>query len=530
MEIAQIPELITLYNLLNIIGLTWGINMRSKYVKTIITGAIIIILIFILLEEGNVDFLNGIFSGTSINKGSKKLSDINKYEIDIELDDDNRIIHGKERITYINRSSKIMEDIFFHVYPNAFNDKESPPIMFNDFSYAYPEGFNPCYIKIANINAGGKNIKYSLSGAQNTTLKLELNKPLKVKEQVEIVIEFQLKIPISRDRIGYYDGSYILANWYPVAAVYDETGWNLDPFYSIGDPFYSDIADYVVKITLPEKYIVASTGDITDENVRGGIRTQSIVAKSVRDFAWVASSKFKQQTLEVDGVNIKYFFINSNTRRMDKAISTAGESIRIFNKCFGRYPYASYSVVESLFPTGMEYPGMVLIPNNYFDGNKTMLGLEGVIVHETAHQWWYGVVGNNEVDEAWLDEGLATYSKIIYFEKVNGDKFAENYYNQNIKSIYETKRKSIKGVEVTLKPLKEFESWREYDTLVYKKAAILLHTIREDVGDDKFFEILGSYYYKNRFKNVTTEDFINTVEGVTNKSWDVFFNKWLIGK
>lgn len=530
MEAAGLPGIGELFSTTNIISLVWGINMRNKYIKTGITGVIVIIFIVILLQAGTISFLNDILDGTSINRSSEKLNDINKYEIDIELDDDNKVIKGKERITYFNKSTKAMEDIYFHVYPNAFNNKENPPVMFNDSSYAYPEGFNPCYIKIASISAGGKRIKYSLSGLHYTTLKLELDKPLKVKEHLEITIDFQLKIPTSRDRIGHYDGSYIFANWYPVAAVYDEKGWNLDPFYDIGDPFYSDVADYMVNITLPEKYILASTGENVKENVKGGMRTQSITAKSVRDFAWAASNKFKLKTMEVDGVKIKCYFINSNTKSIDKALSTAAEAIRIFNKSFGGYPYTSYSVVESLFPTGMEYPGMVLIPNSYFEGNKSMLGLEGVIVHETAHQWWYGVVGNNEVDEAWFDEGLATYSKVIYFEKVYGAEFAEDYYNKNIKSTYESKRKNIKSNEITLKPLYEFEGWREYDTLAYKKAAIIFHTIRKELGDEKFYELLGSYYNKYKFKNATTKDFIRAVEGITNKNWDGFFDKWLMGK
>ncbi len=504
--------------------------MRRKYYKAIITGVLIIIFAFFLLKEGTFSFLQDNFGGKSINAGPQNTKSINKYEIDIEVDDDNRILYGKERVTFFNKSSRAMKEIYFHVYPNAFNDRKKSPVMFNDISYAYPEGFNPCNIKITSISIGGKKIKFSLIGPDNTTLKIELDKPLKSKGQVVIAMDYELKIPLSRDRVGYYEGSYIFGNWYPIAAVYDDSGWNLDPFYNIGDPFYSDIADYNVKITLPERYIIASTGDTVNESVSNGRKTQSIVANAVRDFAWAASRKFKIHTKEVEGVKIKYYFISSNTQRMDKAISSAAEAIRIFNESFGKYPYSSYSVVESLFPTGMEYPGMVLVPNSYFEGNKSIMGLEGVIVHETAHQWWYGVVGNNGVDEAWFDEGLATYSKVIYYEKINGAEFAENYYNQNIKSIYEGKRKSIKGVEITKKPLYEFENWREYDTLVYKKGAIIFYTIRKDLGDEKFFELLGSYYNKYRFKNATTKDFISEVEGITNKSWGVFFDKWLMGK
>jgi aminopeptidase N len=222
--------------------------------------------------------------------------------------------------------------------------------------------------------------------------------------------------------------------------------------------------------------------------------------------------------------------MNSNSERITKAISTVENTIKIFNEQFGKYPYSSYSIVETHFPTGMEYPGLSFIPNSYFNGSKSILGLEGVIVHETAHQWWYGIVGNNQIDEAWLDEGLATYSKVIYFEKTYGHSFGKDYYEKNIHSIYENKRKSIKGKEILLKPLNEFDGWREYDTLAYKKGAVLFQEVRNEVGDEKFFDILKKYYNNNKFKNVNTQDFINTVEAATNRKWEAFFEKWLLGK
>lgn len=504
--------------------------MKKIYIKPIIIIALIFLLTITFL---NVD-IRGVYkaalSNVSIIVAPKNLDRFNSYEMDLHLDDVNRILSGREKVTYYNRSGKAMENIYFHVYPNAFSKNESVPVMFNDSSYAYPNGFNPCYIEILNIKVEGKEVNYSISGSDSTTLKLELNKPIKKDKHVQILIDFQLKIPESRDRIGYFDGSYLFGNWYPVAAVYDNTGWNLDPFYDIGDPFYSDSADYQIKINLPDKYIISATGNIISDNVNEGKRIVTMEAKSVRDFAWTASSNYRIFNSEVDGINIKCYFMNSNTERITKAISTVENTIKIFNEGFGKYPYSSYSIVETHFPTGMEYPGLSFIPSSYFNGSKSMLGLEGVIVHETAHQWWYGVVGNNQVDEAWLDEGLATYSKVIYFEKLNGAPFGEDYYEKNIHSIYENKRKSINGKEILQKPINEFDGWREYDTLAYKKGAVLVAEIRNEVGDEKFFDILKRYYYENKYKNVKTQDFINIVEEVTNKNWEAFFEKWLFGK
>lgn len=504
--------------------------MKKKYPSPIIIAGIIILLIFIVINDEIREEIKNTFIYSISTFANKDLNSSNRYEMDLELDDNSRILSGTERVTYFNRSNNTMEDIYFHVYANAFSKNESVPVMFNNYSYAYPKGFDPCYIDIMNISAGGKEIDYSIGGVDGTILRLKLKRPIKKNEYVKIVINFQIKIPESRDRIGYYDGSYVFGNWYPIAAVYDDSGWNLDRFYDIGDPFYSDISDYSVNIILPDKYTVASTGDIINDKLKEGKRSVSINAKSVRDFAWSASTRFITYNKVIDGINIKCYFMNNNSERINKAVAALENSIEIFNEKFGKYPYSSFSMVESNFPTGMEYPGLVLIPDSYFNDNKSMLGLEGVIVHETAHQWWYSAVGNNEIDEAWLDESLATYSKVIYFEILNGMTFGRNYYEENILSVYNSKRKSIKEKEIILKPIYEFNDWKEYDTLVYKKGAVFLDTIRHKIGDDKFFAILRAYYNDYKFKNADTKNFINTVEKITNNKWDVFFSEWLSSK
>lgn len=503
--------------------------MRKRFFKSLTAVTLIILFTFIFLNDGIIKVVKNAFNYTISTFTNGGLSNNNKYEMSLKLDDEKRILSGTEKVTYFNGSKKAFEEIYFHIYPNAFSKDGAVPVMFNDSSYAYPGGFNPCYIDIMNIEVDGKKINYSVSGVDNTILKLKLKKPVKRNQHIQILMDFKLKIPESRDRIGYYNGSYIFGNWYPIAAVYDDTGWNIDEFYHIGDPFYSDSSDYRVNITLPDKYIIASTGDIINDKTEEGKRTVSIDAKSVRDFTWAANSNFKTYSMVVDGINLKCYFMNSNSEKINRAMETVKNAIKTFNEEFGRYPYKSYSIVESYFPTGMEYPGIVLIPGSYFNDDKSMLGLEGVIVHETAHQWWYGVVGNNEIDEAWLDEGLATYSKVLYFENVYGVSFGKDYFKKNISSVYESKRKGIKGKEIILKPLNRFEGWREYDTLVYKKGAVIFDVIRNKVGDEKFFAILKRYFNENKFKNANTKCFINVVEKMTNKKWDAFFNEWLLG-
>ena len=249
-------------------------------------------------------------------------------------------------------------------------------------------------------------------------------------------------------------------------AVYDEEGWNLDPYYKIGDPFYSEVANYKVSITTPKEYIVAASGKILSETEKDGKTTYYIEGNLIRDFAWAASKDFSVKERDVDGIKIKLYSIDGNDSLIDEALTIGENSIKVFSRIFGNYPYEEYSIVITEFPSGMEYPTIVFISKDYF--YKPLLNiLEKVIVHETAHQWWYGLVGNDQIDEAWLDESLATYSEVIYTNEIHGSKAGEDYFNENIKLGYEYMVEYLGGEEIVNKPLPEFNGWDDYSLLVY---------------------------------------------------------------
>ncbi|HPA54665.1 MAG TPA: M1 family aminopeptidase, partial [Bacillota bacterium] len=146
--------------------------------------------------------------------------------------------------------------------------------------------------------------------------------------------------------------------------------------------------------------------------------------------------------------------------------------------------------------------------------------------HETAHQWWYGVVGNDQIDEAWLDEGFATYSEGVFTEMEYGEGNGDLYY----KYLEESAKESIKAKAydgVILKPLSRYENWNDYGPAVYTGGAMLLNEIRKQVGDQTFFIILQTYYDEYSFKIAATEDFLRICENVGNTEFDDLFHKHL---
>lgn len=455
---------------------------------------------------------------------------LNNYIIDVEFNPNEKSYYGKQQIIYCNNEDTNLDEIYFHIYPNAFKERETAPFLFNNFDAAYPNGFEPGYIDIIRISVNDHIVQnYSIEGEGDTILKIPLDAELKPGEKVNIYMEYEVILPPAQDRFGYGDKTFNFGNWYPVVAVYDEEGWNLDPYYSIGDPFYSDTSNYQVTIKAPKDIVVSSSGNILSEKVQGDYKIWNIEAKLMRDFAWVASEYFTKIEREVDGTTIKMYFLDENEDINEFATEVACSSIQVFNDVFGKYPYGQYSVVATSFPSGMEYPGIVFIGEKYY--NDYYRGyLEIVIVHETAHQWWYGVVGNDEVDEAWLDESITTYSEVIYAEEKYGSEASEKYYLSSIENGYKNRKDVIQTDEVIVKPLSEFTDWNEYGALTYDKGAVFINEIKEKYGKDVLYQILKEYYEKYKYLISTTEDFIRICEEITKDDFTEMVNYWLYGR
>ncbi len=461
---------------------------------------------------------------------TEKEADRNQYVIDAVLDTENKTLTAEQQVTYVNNDSVELTELYFHIYTNAFKKKETAPFLFDDFSRAYARGFQPGYSEIAAVELSKgqsrKALEYSLQGEGETILKVKLTEPLQANKSITLELKYKVIIPPAGERFGYGEANINMGNWYPVAAVYDADGWNLDKYYSVGDPFYSDASDYSVIIRAPKVYTIASSGPITEEKAEGDYKSWKFDAKNMRDFAFIASDRFRVAEDKAGDTLVKSYYYTEHEKKGKEALEYGKRSIEIFNSSFGEYPYPTYSVVETEFPSGMEYPGLVYINARYYDDDYTGDNLLYTTVHETAHQWWYGVVGNDQIDEAWLDEGFATYSEGVFTEKEYGRGNGDMYYAYFEESAKEDiAAKAYDGV--ILKPLDRYTNWNDYGPAVYTGGAVLLSEIRRQVGDEAFFRIMQTYYKEYSFKNATTEDFLRVCEQVSGKEFDDLFNKHL---
>lgn len=503
--------------------------MRKKL--CLILTLIFIIMSFISCSPDDEYIPNNPDKGTQQVNTITPIEKANSYKIDAELNTKDKILSAKQNMTYVNTEDVELNEIYFHVYTNAFKSKETAPFLFDDFDRAYSRGFQPGYTEVSSVKTNnGDSLKYSFQGEGSTILKVELAEPLKQGSSIELELDFKVTIPPANERFGYGENNFNLGNWYPVAAVYDKTGWNLDKYYPIGDPFYSDSSNYEITVRAPKEYTIAASGNLLNEKEEGNNKIWQFQGSSMRDFAFIANNNFKVVEKTVDGTKVKSYFYKDNEKRGKEALDIGVNSIKIFNEKFGKYPYPTYSVVETVFPSGMEYPGLVYISDNYYNtfSNRDLLTI--VIVHETAHQWWYSLVGNDQVDEAWLDEGFATYSESIYIENALSAERGKNYFNNSVEERHNEviADKVIDGVVV--KGLDDFRNWDDYGPTVYTRGAVVLNELRNMLGDEKFFQVMQQYFKEFEFKIATTEDFINVSEKVAGKQLDDFFNNWLYAK
>ena len=494
-------------------------SMRN-FKKLTIIG---VVLLSILITVG--------FIKQYIRSGLRQL--VTTYVIDVTLDEPARQIIGKQKTTYVNTYDKELKTVYFYIYPNAFKAPDTAPVLPEDWESAYPNGFSPGFIQIHDITIDGEAVMYDIKREQQIILKIDLPDAIDLYEKVEIRMKYTVQLPPCIGRFGYGDNTINAANSYPITAVYDKEGWHIYPYSSIGDPFYSAVANYEVIIRTPKTYTIAHTGKLIEKKSQNDLYVHKINAKKVRDFAWFASERYEKAEKIVDDVAIKSYSFSGYG---DRVLEIASNALKTFNDLFGRYPYPTLSIAESDFYVGgMEYPGIIQLDAQAYinalshQNSETQryniheLWLEYLVVHEIAHQWWYAVVGNNQVKEPWLDEALTEYATLLYFEKNKG----EEYRNMMMETFILSNIHAYGGhpfmKQVVSRPIDTFESWEEYASLVYAQGALLHHELRNYMGDAYYFKLLKEYYKKYQFRQATIEDFIKLADEISPKDTRVIF-------
>ena len=449
-----------------------------------------------------------------------------RYEIIAEYVPENRTLTGTEKVTFENCADSEISVLKFQLYPNAYRkDALYTPISSAYTEAAYYAGESFGEMVISSVH-GSKN--WEVMGEDENILYVYLERPLYPQDKVVLDIGFMVKLAQVNHRTGVTKHAVNLGNFFPILCGIKNGGFVETVYYSDGDPFFSDCAEYKLTLTLPKEYVVAATGEAVEERTLESKKVYTMSATNVRDFALVTSEKFRVLTADCDGKKLAYYYYEDKSPT--KTLEIIRDCFAFYEKTFGEYPYPQYSVAQTGFCFGgMEYPCLSFISDSLCEEDQTR-----AIVHETAHQWWYAAVGSDQLEEAWQDEGLAEYSALAFFEEyekygVRRDEVIREAM-QEYRSYYDVYGSVLGRTDTRMsRNLAEYLSDYEYKCLSYDKAIIMFDTLRKSVGDQKFLAALAKYYKNYRFKMATAGDLIGCFEKV---GLDVggFFDSFLLGK
>ncbi|HMW67413.1 MAG TPA: M1 family metallopeptidase [Chitinophagaceae bacterium] len=467
-----------------------------------------------------------------------------KYTMNIDMNVQTNQFQGKQKLEYWNNSSDTLTRVFYHLYFNAFQpgsmmDNRSlrqgnikrgstpdwDPRVRDRIQNLKPDEIG--YQKILSLTMNGVAQPYKVD---ETILEVKLTKPILPKSKVVFDMVFEAQVPFQIRRSGRDNPTtkvrYSMSQWYPKMCEYDYEGWHPTPY--VGREFYGVWGDFDVSISIDSKYILGGTGYLQnanqigygyeDEGVKvkkplGGKLTWHFVAPNVHDFMWAADPDFIHKKLNARNdltFHLLYKTTNATAVSWEKILTDADKALPFIEKTFGAYPYKQFSFVHG-GDGGMEYP------------MATLLSGPGAWLHEWLHNWYYGMLGTNEGEYPWMDEGFTSYAEDrvqAFLDNASGFPYEGSYRS------YYALVKSGKEEPLTTHA-DHYNTNYAYSIASYSKGDIFLAQLGYITGDAVRDKILLEYYRLWRFKHPNISDFIRVAEKVSDMKLDWYKEYWV---
>jgi len=504
------------------------------------------------------------------------------YQISVRLDPETKRLAGRERIVWRNPSGDTVPDLWFHLYLNAFRNtlstfyRESGGQLRND---AMTEG-SWGWIDVTALRlADGTDLLPSLTfehpdddnADDRTVARVELPAPVPPGASVELEIEFTAQLPQVFARTGHRRDFYLVGQWFPKLGVYEPAGtrgreaggWNCHQFHANSE-FYADYGHFLVDFTVPTSFVVGATGvRIARADNPGGTTTYAYEQSDVHDFAWTADPNFVEVTsrfsaaeevteaeyaalaehldrpvdeLRLSDVDIIVLMQPSRRAQAARYIDAAKQSLKYFGLWYGRYPYATLTIVDPAPGAGgaggMEYPTFITAGSSWvfsFWPFSAVRAPEAVTVHEFGHQYWYGLVGNNEFEEAWLDEGVNSYSSGLVMDRAY----------RHMADLPGLRMSAVEMIRMTNGPGMVYDTIRQpawtyrtpgaYGFYAYSKPEIVLRTLQHYLGDRTMARAMRTYHERWRFRHPSSDDFYAVANEVAGQDLGWFFRQTVEG-
>ena len=494
------------------------------------------------------------------------------YTIEVTLDDRHHRLRGYETFRYTNNSPDVLNELYIHLWPNAYRDGSTALAK-----QLYQDGTDldklndslKGSIDSLDFQVNGIPASWSYDPHHPDICRVVLAQALQPGASIEVSTPFVVHIPSgSLSRLGHIEQSYQITQWYPKPAVYDKNGWHAMPYLNQGE-FYSEYGSFDVRITLPENYVVGATGDLQTQSERDFLeqkasetlkkrdsfsskskevdafppsssttKTIRFTQQNVHDFAWFADKRYHVLKGEVELphsgrlVTTWALFTPKNGYLWKNTIEYLNDGTYYYSKWNGDYPYNQVTAVDGTISAGggMEYPNVTVIGDA-----SSAFQLEIVIVHEVGHNWFYGILGSNERDHGWMDEGLNTLNEVRYIQTKYPDNTAFsdmllggalhfNDLDHHDLGDVSCRMVSVLGLDQPIETTSAAFTSMNYGVIMYQKTGLIFNHLRNYLGDALFDSAMQHYFNTWKFKHPQPEDLRSALETHTGKDLS-----WLFG-
>jgi len=436
-----------------------------------------------------------------VDLDQRRLGPLTCYDIMLTLlDGSDNLYTGSALIAFTNPLGEPLSDLVFRTYANA-------SVIF---------GGN---LRITSAVIDGFEVEFESVLQDGSAYRLSLPLALQPGESVTVSLHFEGELPLNfgaGQTYGIFNLSQqepiiSLAGWYPILAELDSTGWVINPVLPVGDVIVSETALYRVSIEVPEDWQIAATGSLISSIPYNHRTIHEFVSGPARDFMVIASPVIQPEVVQHGSIRLVHWQLPGISYD-ETTLTVAARALDLFEDLFGPYPYSELDIVDMPLQnaSGVEFPGLIILATNLYQEPDRLGFLPTVIVHEVAHQWWYAVVGSNVNLNPWQDEGLATFSTLLYHEQNDPNHYRGmiEFYRQRVAE-YE----QAYGTQAIGQPVSAFvDKGSAYAIIVYYKGALFFVDLREQIGDEIFFSALASYFSSARFRIASPDLLLNAFE------------------
>ena len=486
---------------------------------------------------------------------------IASYSMDILLDTQQQVIFGEELVTWTNDSAYETAELWFHLYWNAFMNNKSTFFMESSGNRAAGFGrddWGYCRVEKIELVQG--------EGMENIDLKpgMEFRSPddgnpfdrtvfavkfpwyIQPGQTVSLRIFFQSKVPRPISRTGVYKDNYFISQWFPKIGVFQDGRWNCHQYHASSE-FFADYGTYDVRITVPSHFVIGATGEHRAQTANeDSTTTHTFYQHSVHDFAWTTSPRlleYKEDYEFAEGktTEITLLLQPAHKKLKDRYVNAVKNAVKFSSQFYGAYPYSTVTCVDPGYNSrsgGMEYPTF-FTGGAYFLTRKGIPRPESVIIHEFGHGYFYGLVGNNEFENPWMDEGFTSFlDSEVYYAAYGEPVFSKQYFGipitfKDVKIPIESdgisRHRQTYNMDQMQKYSWEFMQGGSYGANSYAKPELMLRTLQRFLGKDLFAAMIKDYSMLWWFRHPQPKDFYTVVSDYAGEDMSWFLDQFIFG-